>query len=156
MEQIKAWMAQESLHLFPGFPAGNITLETEKQDLDLDGIADVLVSNPHQGGSGGKVYSAFLTTPRGYRYIATFQGRIRTLPAASGGRIRAVIATAFGAGTALVQLAELRGDGLHRLVRSTVRAGDSGTEEGNRLYNELMNAKVVSSETLTKVFGRDR
>jgi hypothetical protein len=56
----------------------------------------------------------------------------------------------------LVQLAELREDGLHRLVRSTVRAGDSGTEEGNRLYNELMDAKAVSSETLTKVFGRDR
>jgi hypothetical protein len=67
-----------------------------------------------------------------------------------------VIGSSLGAGTALVQLAELREDGLHRIARGTLAAGDSGTDEGNRLFEELFRAGVVSSETLRTVFGRER
>jgi hypothetical protein len=98
-------------------------------------------------------------TSRGYRYIGTFHGAIRTLPLEQGRRVRMVISTRLGGDSRIVQLAELRENGLHRLASSTLAVGLSGTaeaEEGNRLLDELMNASVVSPETIRKVFGLDR
>lgn len=156
LDQIRAWMVEEFLYMFPGrLPADSIPFEVQSRDLDLDGVADILV-DLRRGGSGGGVYAAFLTTRLGYRFIATFQGGIRTLPSEQGLPVWMVIGSSLGSGTALVQLAELREDGLHRIARGTLAAGDSGTDEGNRLFEELFRAGVVSSETLRTVFGRER
>ena len=153
IEQIRAWMRTETLYLFPGIPAEQVTFPVREQDLDFDGIRDVLIER-HGGGSGGRVYSTFLATSRGYRFIGTFLGAIRPLPVERGQRSRFVIATSMGSGSVHVRLAELYPDGLYQVAVAMLAAGDSGTAEGNRLYRELMSAEVVSPETLRQVFGR--
>ncbi len=148
LEQIKAWIAGNNSYL-PVAPKWEVV----EKDLDFDGRADLLISDGRLGGSGGSVYSVFLRTPQGFRYIAVILGWIRGIPVERGQPSRFVTGHSLRSGQALVQLAELRTDGLHRVAKASVAAGDSGTSEGNRLYRELMESATISPETLRRVFG---
>jgi hypothetical protein len=149
LEQIKTWIAAENSYL-PGQP----TWELEEQDLDLDGVYDLLISDTRLGGSGGNPYIAFIRTPAGYRCIGCFLGSIRTLPLEAGHLPRLVTSSAMGSSTSEIQLLELRPHGLYLLASAELAAGDGGTEEGNRDWNELFESKTVSTETLRKIFGQ--
>jgi hypothetical protein len=47
----------------------------------------------------------------------------------------------------------LDADGIHEVAKAQIAAGDSGTEEGNRIADELFGEKPVSAEVLRRVFG---
>jgi hypothetical protein len=145
IELVKGWLARDATYL-----SGPPSWVTREQDLDLDGIADLLIADPRLSGSGGSSYAAFLRTPHGFRFLGDFVGSIRALRSMRG---HVVIATASGSGFADLQLAEIRSDGFHRLASVRLAAGDSGTEDGNRLYRELMRSDAVSVELLRRVFG---
>ena len=152
LSQATAWVIQENNYMFAGLRSDPDSLELAKQDIDLDGTADLLIDT-ERGGSGGVVYAAFLTTPRGLLYIGTFLGRIRALPVESGQRKRVVISSRIGGGKMRVELAELHPNGLHRVASTMLTTTVTGTDEGTRLLEELMRATTVSSEALTQVFG---
>ncbi len=146
LDQIEAWMARE--WAAPGEPRWVI----DQPDLDSDGTADLVVADDRFTGTGGRNWQAFVRTPRGFRYIGELASGIRPLPA-FGGHPRVVMAGHISAGEVGVALAELRDDGLHRLASAVLAAGDQGTAEGNRLFNELMLAPTVSVEVLRMIFG---
>jgi dienelactone hydrolase len=152
IEQVRAWMQAEHVKVFPEIPVEQVTFAVREQDLDFDGIIDVLMQR-YVTGSGEGPYSAFLTTSRGYRFIGTFYGAIRPLPVELGQPSRFVIASAMGSARMHVRFAELKPDGLHQVATAILAAGDSGTVDGNRLYRELMSAQVVSWQTLSQIFG---
>jgi dienelactone hydrolase len=155
MEQVRDWMQAEHRKVFPEIPVEQVSLPIREEDLDLDGIGDVLIDR-YVTGSSSRPTSTFLKTPRGYRFIGTFHGTVRPLAAESGQRSRFVIASAMGTSRMHLRLAELQADGLHQAAAAILTAGDSGSVEGNQLYREVMSADVVSPETLRKVFGSER
>jgi hypothetical protein len=154
MEQVRAWIHAEHLNVYPEVPVDQVTFPVREQDLDFDGISDVLIER-HASGASEKPLSAFLKTPRGYRFIGSYYGTIRPLRVESGKASRFLITSAMGNSRVHVRLTELRPDGLYQLATAILSAGDTGTAEGNRLYGELMSADLVSPETLGYVFGAD-
>ena len=152
IEQVRAWMRAEHVNVYPEVPVEQVPFPVRELDLDFDGTSDLLMQRYAQRSEGG-ANSAFLTTPRGYRFIGSFYGTIRPLPVEPGQRSRFVIASAMGNNRVHVRLAELNEDGLQQVSAAILAAGDSGTVEGNRLYRELVAAEVVSPETLSQVFG---
>jgi hypothetical protein len=152
IEQVRVWMLAEHVNVYPEVAVDQVTFPAREVDLNLDGTVDILMAR-YTTGQGDRPQSAFLSTPRGYRYVGTFNGSIRPLAVESGQRNRFVIASAMGSDRVHVRLAELRPDGLHQLATAILAAGDSGSVEGNRLYRELMTAAVVEPETLRNVFG---
>jgi hypothetical protein len=150
--QVRAWMQAEHSNVYPEIPIAQVPFAVQEQDLDLDGISDLMMDRYTQRSDGGP-RSAFLRTARGYRFIGTFYGTIRPLPVERGQRSRFVLASAMRTGSVHVRLAELDPDGLHQLAAAILATGDSGTAEGNRLLSELVSAEVIASGTLRQVFG---
>ena len=141
VEQIGAWIHAEHKNVYPEIPIDSAPFRTRELDLDLDGVNDRTMQRYGRTSAGG-AHSAFLKTPRGYRFIGSFVGDIRPLPLVAGQRGRFVVTSPMGSGKVHVRLAELRADGLHQLATAILAAGDSGSAEGNRLYRDLMSADV--------------
>lgn len=129
----------------PGRPVRNI-------DLDQDGNAD-LVAEVWGGGSGGALRAAFLSTPSGYLYVGSFLGVIVPLSRVAGESPRLVISSNSGSGCTVLLLIELRPDGMHRVAESSLRAGDGGTAEGNRLHTALFGVPVAPASVVQQVFA---
>jgi len=151
LDEIKAWIAAA-----PGLADVQPRFVIRETDLDRDGTTDLLIADDRLSGSAGRVYHVFLKAIRGFRYVGNlwsmFWHAPRPLPAVAG-HPRIVMPGNCGAGCVFVGLAELRQDGLHLLALAEIAAGDQGNAEGNALFEELLRAPTVSTETLRSVFG---
>jgi hypothetical protein len=144
-DQVRQW----AMHTYSdGSSPGN--LDT-KFDLDQDGRAD-LVAEVWGGGSGGAIRAAFLSTPSGYRYVGSWLGRIVPVSRSAGESPQLVIGSNNGSGCVVLQLVELRADSMHPVARSSLRAGDGGTAEGNRLSHALFGVPVAPASLVRQVF----
>lgn len=123
-------------------------------DLDQDGVADLLREIPG-GGSGGAMHAAFLSTPSGYRFAGTFQGRVVPVSRAAGEPPRVVTSSRSGGGCWVVQLIELRAAGMYRLAQSSLRAGvdDHARAEDSRLYGAMFEVPVAQASAVRQVFA---
>lgn len=151
LEDATSWIFREAGQAFPGTPDDQIPRGSRTPDLNLDGRPDLLVETLG-GGSGGAAYAAFLATETGYRYIGGFQGGIVPVARMEGAAPRVVISSNAGGGCSVVQLVELK-PGMHRLARRSLAAGDSGTDEGRRLYRALFGAGIAPQSAAREVFG---
>ena len=150
LAQAKAWTAS-----LLSEPNAEPTLEIVEEDLNQDGTKDLLVAETHRAGTGGNSYLAFETTPKGYRYLGElFYGALRVLPKERTGSQKMLTMSCLGSGDCTVQLTMLDADGFHEVAKAEIAAGDSGTDEGNRLADALFRAETVSPEILKQVFGR--
>ena len=149
LEQVKAWSA--SLLSILGKPS----LEIIEKDLNQDGTNDLLVAENGMHGTGGNSYLAFERTPKGYRYAGDLEfGAIRVLPKDESHQQKILTWWHLSAGEGVVTLVMLDSNGFHEMAHATVHAGDGGTEEGNRIADELFGTNAVSPELLRHVFGK--
>jgi hypothetical protein len=105
------------------------------------------------GGSGGAMRAAFLSTPSGYRYAGSWLGRIVPVSRSAGESPQLVISSSNGSGCVVLQLVELRADSMHPVAKSSLRAGDGGTAEGNRMNETLFGVPVAPASVVRQVFA---
>jgi hypothetical protein len=149
LKQVKAWSV--SLLSDPS----KQSLEIIEKDLNQDGTNDLLVAEKGMAGTGGNSYLAFERTPRGYHYWGHLGfGAIRVLPKDESHQQKILTWWHLSAGEGGVTLVILDKDGFHEIANATVYAGDSGTEEGNRIADNLFGTNKVSQETLRQLFGK--
>lgn len=150
LEQAKAWVATEVARMLPGSPPPEIAVGAEQPDVDQDGTPDLLIEHPGLGGTGGAVYSAFLTTPTGYRYIGGLLGSLVPVERVRGEAPRILIRTRLGADCAIVELMELGPDGMRRVGQKALTA----TNEGIRNHRALLGQLPASADAVQAVFGK--
>jgi hypothetical protein len=98
------------------------------------------------------VYSVFIGSSKGFRYVGEFQGEIRALPVEKDKPVRFVIARFADDNKMRLDLAELQPAGLHRLAKAEMVTGGCEARD-NPSFTEMMCGKTVSTEAVKKVFG---
>lgn len=152
IDEARAWVIGNSRGQGPGLSDEQVLSGSRSQDLDLDGRNDLLLTTVG-GGSAGLAYEAFVATTSGYRHIGGFLGAIAPVARVQGSPPRLVVAASVGGGCAIVRLMQLDSDGMHEVARKSLAAGDSGTDEGRRLYRALFGAQPASDATVREIFG---
>ena len=150
LEQVKAWSASQLSILW-----NQPHLEIMERDLNQDGTNDLLIAETHMGGTGGNSYLAFERTPKGYRYLGDLAfGAMRVLPKDESHHQKILTYWHLSCNEGTVALLILDATGFHEFKHTTIHPGDSGTEEGNKIYEELFGTNIVSPETLRLLFGK--
>jgi hypothetical protein len=150
LKQVKDWSASLLSDL-----NGKPSLEMLAEDLNQDGTNDLLVAEEKMAGTGGNNYLAFEKTPAGYRYIGNLGfGAIRVLPKDESHQQKILTWWHLSSGEGVVALVILDQNSFHEVAHATVYAGDSGTEEGNRIASELFGTNAISPETLRQIFKK--
>jgi len=129
-------------------------LQSLEVDVDGDTVAELFISQRAHAGNGGISYLVFQRRGSGFRYLGSlaFSG-IRPAPKDIQGRCRVVTTWRLGAGTIGVTLWAVTPEGFRKVAARELAAGDSGTEEGNRLAALLFESGAVTEDALQTVFG---
>jgi hypothetical protein len=148
---VHVW-ARSVLFAQPGGNAGPI--EERRLPLEPGGTEALFVSDPSLRGTGGNLYLVFAPGPRGFRYLGCLDfGVCRPAPPGEDGRPRLVTYWHMSASEGVITIWRLTEEGFEPLARSTLRAGDGGTEEGNRLYGALFGVEAAPAEAVGDAFG---
>lgn len=120
-------------------------------DLDHDGTPEVFLTSTRLHGTGGGPHLVFQRRGDEFRYAGQLPGRrhtIRVLPVGPDGHARVRTWWSGGAGYGIATLWKWDGRGFTQLSSEDIQAGDSGTEEGNRRFEELFGELEIQEDAL--------
>jgi hypothetical protein len=145
-ERVLAWFK-------PGMDSeyadANPQLDLVEEDLNRDGLPELLLGDRHMYGTGGPFYFVFLHTPSGYRYFGILSGGFRVLPKETSTDPEIVTSWHMSAEESTVTLIAVRPGGFHQLAQFESK----GCDEGDEIIADLFDSKTVSPQTLKKYFG---
>jgi hypothetical protein len=145
-EQAKAWAKVILM--------GSGTLVTQERELAPGGKRALFISDTSNAGTGGNFYVVFDQTANGMRYLGDIEfGSCRAVGPAASGRPRLVTYWHMSAGEGRLGLWLLTAEGFRAIKSVTIHPGDSGTVEGNRIYEAFFGSKPVTEPLIETTFG---
>jgi hypothetical protein len=146
LDQAKAW----SNSLLEG--TGPIA--TEEHELIPNGKTALFICDESNAGTGGNFYLVFDRTRTGLQYLGEIDfGTCCAVPPDAMKNPRLVTYWGLGASEGTLTLWVLTKSGFTEEKSITIHAGDNGTDEGTRIYEEFFESKRVANGTVAAVFG---
>ena len=146
VEQAKAW--SNSLLM------GNGSILTEERELVPGDRPAIFISDSSTAGTGGNNYMVFNRTNTGLRYLGEIDfGVCRAVPPDASRNPRLVTYWHLGCAEGDMTLWLLSSHGFTALKSITIHAGDSGTDEGNRIFETIFGTKPIADGAVDAAFS---
>jgi hypothetical protein len=126
-----------------------------QKDLNADGIPDLLTEIVHaRGVTGNRSFMLFVYTGLGYKYLQDISNIGNYMTYDESGKSYLLTYSKAGGPEVHIRLYLLTKKQLTQIGKSLiVFAGDSGTKEGNILYNRLF-YRIIPEDKLMKIFKK--